>query len=60
MSGETDMIRLALILEKSGLVLGHAFQDALAAHSESRLSGGNTGPMAREWGGLFGLLGDEG
>ncbi len=54
------MIRLALILEKSGLVLGHAFQDALAAHSESRLSGGNTGPMAREWGGLFGLLGDEG
>ena len=57
---ETELVGIAIQLKGAGLTLAQAFQDALAAHAESRFSEEGVGELSSVWDALPALLSNEG
>jgi len=57
---ETELVGIAIQLKGTGLTLAQAFQDALAAHAESRFSEEDVGELSSVWDALPALLRSEG
>lgn len=60
LSQETELVGIAIQLKGTGLTLAQAFQDALAAHAESRFSEEDVGELSSVWDALPSLLTSEG
>lgn len=56
LSGETELVEMALSLGGDGLTLGRVFQDTLNKHAERRLFDKSVGRLASSWGRLAALL----